>query len=35
LTGKIGGGGSVRYYGAPEADTETTGLRRFEALGAR
>ena len=35
LTGEISGGGSVRYYGSPETDTETTGLGRFEALGAK
>ena len=35
LTGKISGGGSVRYYGSPETDTESTGLGRFETLGAK
>jgi len=35
LAGKINGAGSVRYYGAPTTDTESTGVGRFEALGEK
>lgn len=35
LTGKISGAGNVSYYGEPETNTETTGLGKFRALGAK
>jgi hypothetical protein len=33
LTGNISGGGSVRYYGSPQTNTESAGLGKFESLG--
>jgi uncharacterized protein YceK len=33
LTGTISGGGSVRYYGSPQTNTESAGLGKFESLG--
>jgi hypothetical protein len=33
LTGIISGGGNVRYYGSPQADTQSTGVGKFESLG--
>lgn len=35
LTGTISGAGSVRYYGSPRANTNSTGVGVFEALGAK
>ncbi len=35
LTGEISGAGSVRYYGEPQTDTNSTGVGRFEALGKK
>ncbi len=33
LTGTISGGGSVSYYGNPQADTSTSGVGSFKSLG--
>jgi hypothetical protein len=35
LSGEIKGGGNVSYYGEPQADTKTSGLGKFNALGAK
>jgi hypothetical protein len=35
LTGAISGAGSVEYYGSPETHTSSTGLGKFQSLGAK
>jgi hypothetical protein len=35
LTGTISGGGDVSYYGAPRANTNTSGIGRFVSLGSK
>jgi hypothetical protein len=35
LTGTISGAGSVSYYGAPQTNTNTSGLGKFNSLGSK
>lgn len=35
LTGTISGAGNVRYYGDPKTNVNSTGIGKFEALGAK
>jgi hypothetical protein len=35
LTGEISGGGSVSYYGEPQANTQTSGMGNFKSMGVK
>jgi hypothetical protein len=35
LTGSISGAGSVSYYGSPQANTNSSGLGKFNSLGSK
>lgn len=35
LTGEISGAGSVRYYGEPKTNTNSSGVGKFESLGSK